>query len=35
LDTDKASVPYWGFIGILVAMDLFHLKKQEEAISNK
>ncbi len=35
LDTDKASVPFWGFIGILVAMDLFHLKKQEQAISNK
>lgn len=30
LDTDKASVPFWGFIGILVAMDIFHLKKKEE-----
>jgi O-antigen ligase len=30
LDTDKASVPFWGFIGILVAMDLFHLQKKEE-----
>ena len=36
LDTDKASVPFWGFIGILVAMDLFHLKKKEEiSISSK
>jgi len=35
LDTDKASVPFWGFIGILVAMDLFHVKKKEIAISNK
>jgi O-antigen ligase len=35
LDTDKASVPFWGFIGILVAMDLFHLKKQDESTSNK
>jgi O-antigen ligase len=35
LDTDKASVPFWGFIGILVAMDLFHLRKKEEnSISN-
>ena len=35
LDTDKASVPFWGFIGILVAMDLFHLrKKEEDSISN-
>ena len=35
LDTDKASVPFWGFIGILVAMDLFHIKKKENAISSK
>jgi O-antigen ligase len=35
LDTDKASVPFWGFIGILVAMDLFHLKKEKETISSK
>jgi O-antigen ligase len=35
LDTDKASVPFWGFIGILVAMDLFHLKKEEVSTSNK
>lgn len=24
LDTDKASVPFWGFIGMLVAMDIYH-----------
>jgi O-antigen ligase len=24
LDTDKASVPFWGFTAILVAMDLYH-----------
>lgn len=24
LDTDKASVPFWGFIAMLVAMDLYH-----------
>jgi RsiW-degrading membrane proteinase PrsW (M82 family) len=36
LDTDKASVPFWGFIGILVAMDLFHLRKKEVSVtSNK
>ena len=35
LDTDKASVPFWGFIGILVAMDLFHIKKNENTISSK
>jgi len=32
LDTDKASVPFWGFIAILVAIDLYHKhpKKIEE-----
>jgi len=24
LDTDKASIPFWGFIAVIVAMDLFH-----------
>jgi len=23
LDTDKAAVPFWGFIGMLVAIDLY------------
>jgi len=27
LDTDKASVPFWGFIAMLVAVDLFHSKR--------
>jgi len=27
LDTDKASVPFWGFIAILVAADIYHKKK--------
>lgn len=31
LDTDKASVPFWGFIGILVSLDLYHRKKKSEA----
>ena len=26
LDTDKASVPFWGFAAILVALDLYHRK---------
>ncbi len=33
LDSDKASVPVWGFIAILVACDLYHIpsrEKQEE-----
>jgi putative inorganic carbon (hco3(-)) transporter len=34
LDTDKASIPFWGFIAVIVAIDLFHrqdTKKQEHA----
>lgn len=27
LDTDKAAVPFWGFIGMLVAIDLNHKKE--------
>ncbi|MBP6979342.1 MAG: O-antigen ligase family protein [Bacteroidales bacterium] len=30
LDTDKASVPVWSMIGILVALDLYHRKRHEE-----
>jgi len=30
LDTDKASVPFWGFTAILVAMDLYHSGNKEE-----
>lgn len=30
LDTDKASVPFWGFIAMLVAIDLYHSKSMEE-----
>jgi O-antigen ligase len=25
LDTDKASVPFWGFIAMIVALDVYHL----------
>jgi putative inorganic carbon (HCO3(-)) transporter len=32
LDSDKASVPFWGFTAILVALDLYHT--QSEAASN-
>ena len=27
LDTDKASVPVWGFIAVVVAMDLYYPKR--------
>lgn len=30
LDTDKASVPFWGFIAMLVAIDLYHKNGEEE-----
>ena len=29
LDTDKASIPVWGFMAMIVAMDVFHSKKVE------
>ncbi len=31
LDTDKASVPFWGFIAVLVAVDLYHSEKEVES----
>jgi len=30
LDTDKASVPFWGFAAILVAIEVYHSKPSEE-----
>ena len=27
LDTDKASIPFWGFIAAIVAIDLYHSKR--------
>ncbi len=29
LDTDKASVPFWGFIAMLVAIDVYHRKSRD------
>ena len=29
LDTDKASVPFWGFAAVLVALDLYHSNKEK------
>jgi O-antigen ligase len=31
LDSDKASVPVWGFMAILVALDIYHNKREETA----
>jgi len=30
LDTDKASIPFWGFTAVLVAIDLYQKKKSSE-----
>ncbi len=30
LDTDKASIPVWGMIAMIVAMDVFYVKKSRE-----
>ena len=35
LDTDKASIPFWGFIAILVAIDIYHGKNEEPSLSKK
>jgi len=32
LDTDKASVPFWGFIAVIVALDVYHQKPQKKKI---
>jgi putative inorganic carbon (hco3(-)) transporter len=34
LDTDKASVPIWGFASIIVAMDLYYPKKLKNTATN-
>ena len=32
LDTDKASVPFWGFFAMLVALDLYHKDKTDDVV---
>jgi putative inorganic carbon (hco3(-)) transporter len=29
LDTEKASVPFWGFIAGIVAIDIYHFRKKD------
>ncbi len=29
LDTEKSAVPYWGFIAAIVALDIYHRKKED------
>jgi putative inorganic carbon (hco3(-)) transporter len=35
LDTDKASVPFWGFTAIIVAIDLYHTSRQSAVSSQQ
>jgi putative inorganic carbon (hco3(-)) transporter len=35
LDTDKAAVPFWGFIAIITALDIYHSGKQIQPIPSK
>jgi len=35
LDTDKASVPFWGFIAIIVAIEIYHNKPQKQLAQNE
>jgi putative inorganic carbon (hco3(-)) transporter len=32
LDTDKAAVPFWGFIAIIIAMDIYHSSREDEKL---
>ncbi|MCK9205738.1 MAG: hypothetical protein M0P66_01375, partial [Salinivirgaceae bacterium] len=32
LDTDKASVPFWGFTALMVAMDVYYQNRPEKEI---
>lgn len=31
IDTDKAAIPFWGFISILTALDIFYTQREKEA----
>lgn len=33
LDTDKLSVPVWGFMAVLVALETYHLPKEEKQVT--
>lgn len=35
LDTDKASVPFWGFIALIVAIDVYHSDNNSELLETK
>lgn len=33
LDTDKASVPFWGFTAIIVALEIYHVRPRERKLA--
>ena len=35
LDTDKAAVPFWGFVAAIVAIDIYHSKEQDSRIKRQ
>lgn len=35
LDTDKASVPFWGFVAIILVIDLYHNNTKNNELSSK
>jgi len=35
LDTDKLSVPFWGFTAIIVALDIYHRKQEKNNLPTK
>lgn len=35
LDTDKASVPFWGFIAMLIAIDVYHKNRGNEELASE
>jgi O-antigen ligase len=35
LDTDKLSVPFWGFIAVIVALDIFHTNGDEKGVTEQ
>ncbi|NNF02066.1 MAG: O-antigen ligase family protein [Bacteroidia bacterium] len=35
LDTDKASIPFWGFAAALLALDIYHSRQSREGMGNR
>ena len=35
LDTDKLSVPFWGFVAVIVALDIYHTNDKQKQLDKK